>query len=74
MTEINCGGITINTFTDRIAEIVIDPAMKPVSAAELVRLLIANNVFAAKIIRIQTAKESPATAVCDQEGGGPVTS
>jgi hypothetical protein len=58
MTEINGGGITLITFTDRIAEIVINPTMKPVSAAELTRLLIANDVFAAKIIRIQTAKKS----------------
>jgi hypothetical protein len=76
MTKIDCGGITIITFTDGIAEIIINnPTVKPpVSADELVRLLIANNVFAAKIIRIQTAKESPPPRFVTQQESGPVTS
>jgi hypothetical protein len=55
----------------RMAEIVINPAMKPVSAAMLVRVMIAHGVTAAKIIRTtQPAKRSPLPAVCDPTGGG----
>jgi hypothetical protein len=62
MTEI--GEITLITFTDgKIAEIAIDPTTQPVSAAKLVRAMTMRAVTCAKIIRIQTAKRNPATAV-----------
>lgn len=54
---------------DRIAEIVIDPTVKPVSAAMLVCAMTMHGISAAKIIRIRTAKESPPPRF-DQEGGG----
>ena len=46
----------------RMAEIVIDPAATTehvLDAMDLVRLLLAHGVTAAKIIRTQTAQESP---------------
>jgi hypothetical protein len=52
---------------DRIAEIVIDPTAKPVSAT--MRVMTVNGIVAAKITRIQTAKEIPPPRL-DQEGGG----
>lgn len=70
MTEIDCGGIAIITFTDgRIAEIAINPAAKPVSADMLARVMLTSRISAAKIVRIQTAKEIPPPRF-DQEGGG----
>jgi len=73
MTKIDCGEITIIRFDNGgIAEIIINSTVKPISADELVRLLVANDVFAAKIIRIQTAKEIPPPRF-DQEGGGQST-
>jgi hypothetical protein len=76
MTKIDYGEITITAFTDdRIAEITINPAMKPVSAAMLVRAMTMSGITTAKIIRTtQTAKESPLSAVCDPTGERAVTS
>jgi arsenate reductase-like glutaredoxin family protein len=57
----------IKTYADgRIAEITINSTAEPISADELVRLLIAHGVTTAKLVRTtQTAKESPLSAVCD---------
>jgi hypothetical protein len=43
----------------RMAEIIIESTAKPITANMLVRLLLAHGVTAAKIIRTQTAQESP---------------
>jgi hypothetical protein len=43
----------------RMAEIVIDPTAKPISADELVRMLIANDVFAAKVVKSNPATGGP---------------
>lgn len=57
-----------------IAEILIKLTVKPVTTTdELVRTMLQHGITAAKIIRIQTAKESPPPRF-DQEGGGPATS
>jgi hypothetical protein len=54
----------------RMAEIIIQEASEVPDAMDLVRMLIAHCVTAAKIIKPQTAHEKPATAVCDPTGGG----
>ena len=56
-------GITIITFTDRVAEIVIDPTVKPVSAAELVRAMLTNGITAAKIVKSNPAIGRPGIQV-----------
>jgi hypothetical protein len=61
MTKIeHCGQIILIRFDDGgIAEIVVNSTAKPISADELVQLLLAHDVTAAKIVRTQTAQESP---------------
>ena len=51
ITTITTDGVTIVKFTDRIAEIIIDPtSSKAITADMLVRVLTMHGVFAAKII------------------------
>jgi len=58
----------------RMAEIIINSTVKSFSADMLVRVMTMNGITAAKIIRIQTAKEIPPPRFDQEEGGGPVTS
>jgi hypothetical protein len=71
ITTITTDGITIVKFTDGIAEIIVDPT-KVMTADILMRAMTMHGVTAAKIIRIQTAKEIPPPRF-DQEGGGQST-
>jgi hypothetical protein len=58
--EIRRRAMSLIIFGDaRMAEIIIESTAKPITADMLVRLLLAHSVTAAKIIRIQTAQESP---------------
>jgi hypothetical protein len=52
----------------RLAEIILNLAVKPISVVELVHMLLVRNITAVKIIRTQTAQESPPSAVCDPTG------
>jgi hypothetical protein len=62
--------VTIIIFADgRMAEIIINSTAKPISADELLRLMRAHGVTAAKIIRIQPQKKARHRGL-NQEGGG----
>jgi hypothetical protein len=62
----------IKIYDGRMVEIIINSAVKPISADMLVRVMTLSGITAAKIIRIQTAKEIPPPRF-DQEGGGQST-
>jgi hypothetical protein len=68
-TTISTTGITLITITGRIAEIIVDPTSKAITAGELVLFMLAHGITAAKIVRISNRKESPPPRF-DQEGGG----
>lgn len=62
----------VKIYTDRMAEIIVEEATEVPDAMDLVRAMTMNGIVAAKIIRIQTAKEIPPPRF-DQEGGGQST-
>jgi hypothetical protein len=52
--------VILRIFNDgRMAAIILDPTAEPLSADELLQLMRTHGVTAAKIIRTQTAQESP---------------
>ena len=53
----------VKIYTDRMAEIIVEEATEVPDAMDLVCAMTMNGIVAAKIIRIQTAKRNPATAV-----------
>lgn len=63
VTKIDCGEITLIRFDGGgIAEIIVN-SVKPISADMVVCAMTMNGIAAAKIIRTQTAQESPPPAV-----------
>jgi hypothetical protein len=62
--------IIIKIFEDgRMAELILEPTAKPITAEELVHALTKNGITAVKITRTtQAVKESPLSAACDPTG------
>lgn len=58
----------VKIYTDRMAEIIVEEAAEVPDAMDLVRAMTMNGIVAAKIVKTQTAKESPFSAVCDPTG------
>jgi hypothetical protein len=58
IATISADGVTLVKFTDGIAEIIVDPTSKAITADELARFMLANDVIAAKVVinsgRIET--------------------
>jgi hypothetical protein len=60
-------GITLITITGKIAEIIIDPTSKAITADELARFMLAHGITVAEIIK-------PKTRLSDDPGSkSPVT-